>query len=228
MASGCDGLAAKNEVRLNVTSAAPTTGGLQIRKAARKAKRRSIALAIDGLNILNAAEEVGKQVDFAELLDKLSGNGRYPVAYKNFYIGPPGDGKLPANGSYEKLRKGLIELGYNWVCCGSPGSRAGAVKSNVDVRIAADLTAWASRKRARVIYLASGDGDLAHVVYQLRRECKVCVLGILAGKHVSRAFLKSARPGEFLDLEEMGVLRPWLPGQIGGSNGQGKTERAGG
>lgn len=167
-----------------------------------------VALAIDGLNILKAAAQLNKRVDLAMLLHALSDNGKRDILFKNFYIGPPGSGNLPA-GQYDAVQREVEEMGYTWICCELPGSRPDRVKSTVDVTIVMDVMTWASSGRIDIICLASGDGHFAHAVHRAREMgVKVCVMGIISCGHMSNDLMREIRAGEFLDLEEMGMLRP--------------------
>lgn len=175
-----------------------------------------------------AAAQVGKWVDFVALLMAVSKQSKYEFKFKRFYVGPPADTVLidknvlvnycapqqkepsPAEW-YNALQREIEAMGYHWVCCEPPGSRQGQVKTNVDIVIATDLVTWAKSPRYD-IYLAGGDGDYLIAVQRVRQlGARLCLLGIMAARHVSRALLNEVPPADCFDMEAMeNVLCPLL------------------
>jgi uncharacterized LabA/DUF88 family protein len=117
--------------------------------------RGRIAIFIDGSNLFYAALQLGIEIDYTKLLQRLTGSSRLLRAF--FYTGVDRTNEkqqgfllwMRRNG-YRVISKELIQL------------PDGSKKANLDVEIAVDMMALAGSYDTAV--LVSGDGDLAYAV----------------------------------------------------------------
>jgi uncharacterized LabA/DUF88 family protein len=117
--------------------------------------RGRVAIFIDGSNLFYAALQLGIEIDYTKLLQRLTGNSRLLRAF--FYTGVDRTNEkqqgfllwMRRNG-YRVISKELVQL------------PDGSKKANLDVEIAVDMMALAGSYDTAV--LVSGDGDLAYAV----------------------------------------------------------------
>ncbi|HBB35361.1 MAG TPA: NYN domain-containing protein [Cyanobacteria bacterium UBA8803] len=117
--------------------------------------RGRVAIFIDGSNLFYAASQLGIEIDYSKLLNRLTGNASLLRAF--FYTGVDRTNErqqgfllwMRRNG-YRVISKDLVQF------------PDGSKKANLDVEIAVDMMALASYYNTAV--LVSGDGDMAYAV----------------------------------------------------------------
>jgi uncharacterized LabA/DUF88 family protein len=114
-----------------------------------------IAVFIDGSNLFYAALQLGIEIDYAKLLQKLVGHRRLLRAY--FYTGVD-----PTNEKQQGFLLWMRRNGYRVITKDLHQLPDGTKKANLDVEIAIDMINLASH--CETIVLLSGDGDLAYAL----------------------------------------------------------------
>ena len=117
--------------------------------------RGRVAIFIDGSNLFYAALQLGVEIDYTKLLQRLTGGSRLLRSF--FYTGVDRTNEkqqgfllwMRRNG-YRVIAKDLIQL------------PDGSKKANLDVEIAVDMMALVGSYDTAI--LVSGDGDLAYAV----------------------------------------------------------------
>lgn len=117
--------------------------------------RGRVAIFIDGSNLFYAALQLGIEIDYTKLLNRLAGGSRLLRSF--FYTGVDRTNEkqqgfllwMRRNG-YRVISKDLVQL------------PDGSKKANLDVEIAVDLMSLVGSYDTAVI--VSGDGDLAYAV----------------------------------------------------------------
>jgi uncharacterized LabA/DUF88 family protein len=114
-----------------------------------------IAIFIDGSNLFYAALQLGIDIDYSKLLQKLVGDRRLLRAY--FYTGID-----PQNERQKGFLLWMRRNGYRVVTKELQQMPDGTKKANLDVEIAIDMLNLSSY--CQTIVLLSGDGDLAYAL----------------------------------------------------------------
>lgn len=118
-------------------------------------KTDRIAIFIDGSNLFYAALQLGIEVDYSKLLQKLVGDRRLLRAY--FYTGID-----PLNEKQKGFLLWMRRNGYRVITKELHQLPDGTKKANLDVEIAIDMLNIANY--CQTIVLLSGDGDLAYAL----------------------------------------------------------------
>lgn len=118
-------------------------------------KTDRIAIFIDGSNLFYAALQLGIEIDYSKLLQKLVGDRRLLRAY--FYTGID-----PQNEKQKGFLLWMRRNGYRVVTKELHQLPDGTKKANLDVEIAIDMVNLSNY--CQTIVLLSGDGDLAYAL----------------------------------------------------------------
>jgi uncharacterized LabA/DUF88 family protein len=118
-------------------------------------KTDRIAIFIDGSNLFYAALQLGIEVDYSKLLQKLVGDRRLLRAY--FYTGID-----PQNDKQKGFLLWMRRNGYRVITKELHQLPDGTKKANLDVEIAIDMVHLSSY--CQTVVLLSGDGDLAYAL----------------------------------------------------------------
>ncbi len=118
-------------------------------------KTDRIAVFIDGSNLFYAALQLGIEIDYSKLLQKLVGDRRLLRAY--FYTGID-----PQNEKQKGFLLWMRRNGYRVVTKELHQLPDGTKKANLDVEIAIDMINLASH--CQTVVLLSGDGDLSYAL----------------------------------------------------------------
>ncbi len=118
-------------------------------------KTDRIAVFIDGSNLFYAALQLGIEIDYSKLLQKLVGDRRLLRAY--FYTGID-----PQNEKQKGFLLWMRRNGYRVVTKELHQLPDGTKKANLDVEIAIDMINLASH--CQTVLLLSGDGDLSYAL----------------------------------------------------------------
>jgi uncharacterized LabA/DUF88 family protein len=118
-------------------------------------KTDRISVFIDGSNLFYAALQLGIEIDYSKLLQKLVGNRRLLRAY--FYTGID-----PQNEKQKGFLLWMRRNGYRVVTKELHQLPDGTKKANLDVEIAIDMINLANH--CQTVVLLSGDGDLAYAL----------------------------------------------------------------
>jgi uncharacterized LabA/DUF88 family protein len=114
-----------------------------------------ISVFIDGSNLFYAALQLGIEIDYAKLLQKLVGSRRLLRAY--FYTGID-----PQNEKQKGFLLWMRRNGYRVVTKELHQLPDGTKKANLDVEIAIDMIHLSNH--CQTVVLLSGDGDLAYAL----------------------------------------------------------------
>jgi uncharacterized LabA/DUF88 family protein len=151
---------------------------------------KKILLFIDYANINRAAKDNNIKLDYAHLKDHLSIGRELLEAYCYIPINPNDEHK------YDKEMEILQEIGY-FVTTKRGTSRGGTYKCNMDIEMTIDMIRTAHIVKPDVVILASGDGDFAAVLDELRK------LGIRAEVAAFKSTMSKQlrlRASAFIDL----------------------------
>jgi uncharacterized LabA/DUF88 family protein len=130
---------------------------LRPRPASMTARPR-LAIYVDGANIDRGSEQIGAKIKYARFKTFLTGTRTLVFAnYYNSKSSDPGDQAF-----YNRLRT----IGYNVIL--GPKKVEGRPQKEVDVQIAVDVVSDAYTNAFDIALIASGDGDLAPVIRELR------------------------------------------------------------
>lgn len=118
-------------------------------------KTDRISVFIDGSNLFYAALQLGIEIDYAKLLQKLVGDRRLLRAY--FYTGVD-----PQNEKQQGFLLWMRRNGYRVVTKELHQLPDGSKKANLDVEIAIDMINLSNH--CQTVVLLSGDGDLSYAL----------------------------------------------------------------
>lgn len=150
--------------------------------------RKRVMIFIDGSNFYHGLKECrGKaNIDFAHLIKKLAQADRDLVRVY-YYNAPVNRGEVPEKKykSQQRFFAGLQALDYLELKLGYLERRpdGAVVEKGVDVKIAADMVAFAAKNLYDVAILVSADGDFAAAIQHVKDM----------GKHVEVAYPRSAK-----------------------------------
>jgi uncharacterized LabA/DUF88 family protein len=132
--------------------------------------RGRLIVLIDGSNLFYAALQLGIEIDYAKLLQRLTVSGQLVHAF--FYTGVD-----PTNDRQQGFLSWMRHNGYRVVTKDMVHFADGSKKANLDVEIAVDMMRLA--QYCDTIVLVSGDGDFAYPVKTLvYRGVRVDVVGL--------------------------------------------------
>lgn len=114
-----------------------------------------ISVFIDGSNLFYAALQLGIEIDYSKLLQKLVGDRRLLRAY--FYTGID-----PQNEKQKGFLLWMRRNGYRVVTKELHQLPDGTKKANLDVEIAIDMINLSNH--CQTVVLLSGDGDLSYAL----------------------------------------------------------------
>lgn len=117
--------------------------------------RGRVAIFIDGSNLFYAALQLGIEIDYTKLLQRLTGSSRLLRSF--FYTGVD-----RANEKQQGFLLWMRRNGYRVISKDLVQLPDGSKKANLDVEIAVDMLALIGSYDTAI--LVSGDGDLAYAV----------------------------------------------------------------
>ncbi len=117
--------------------------------------RGRVAIFIDGSNLFYAALQLGVEIDYTKLLNRLTGSSRLLRSF--FYTGVD-----RANEKQQGFLLWMRRNGYRVITKDLVQLPDGSKKANLDVEIAVDMLSLIGSYDTAV--LVSGDGDLAYAV----------------------------------------------------------------
>ncbi|UFP95887.1 NYN domain-containing protein [Gloeobacter morelensis] len=136
-----------------MTASSDTTEGLLARDQAMM--RGRVAIFIDGSNLFYAALQLGIEIDYTKLLNRLTNGSRLLRSF--FYTGVD-----RANEKQQGFLLWMRRNGYRVITKDLVQLPDGSKKANLDVEIAVDMLSLAGSYDTAI--LVSGDGDLAYAV----------------------------------------------------------------
>ncbi|BAC90963.1 NYN domain-containing protein [Gloeobacter violaceus] len=134
-------------------TASSDTEGLLAREQAMM--RGRVAIFIDGSNLFYAALQLGIEIDYTKLLNRLTNGSRLLRSF--FYTGVD-----RANEKQQGFLLWMRRNGYRVITKDLVQLPDGSKKANLDVEIAVDMLSLAGSYDTAI--LVSGDGDLAYAV----------------------------------------------------------------
>lgn len=117
--------------------------------------RGRVAIFIDGSNLFYAALQLGVEIDYTKLLNRLTGSSRLLRSF--FYTGVD-----RANEKQQGFLLWMRRNGYRVITKDLVQLPDGSKKANLDVEIAVDMLSLVGSYDTAI--LVSGDGDLAYAV----------------------------------------------------------------
>ena len=183
-------------------------------------RQERIALFIDGSNLYAAARALGFEIDYKNLLEVFSAQGRLIRAF--YYTA------LLEDQEYSPIRPLVDWLDYNgYTLVTKPtkeftdatGRRK--IKGNMDIELAIDVMEMAPHLDHIVLF--SGDGDFRRLVEAVQRKgVRVSVVSTVASSPPMVADELRRQADSFIELQE---LAPEISRQNARGNGSGGHER---
>ncbi len=163
--------------------------------------RERIAIFIDGANLFLATRALGFDIDYKSLLDLFSAHGRLARAF--YYTA------LVEDREYSPVRPLVDWLDYNGYALVTKPTKEftdamgrRTIKGNMDVEIAVDMMAIASKIDHAVLF--SGDGDFRRLVEAVQREAvRVSVVSTLRSSPPMVADELRRQADTFIELQDL-------------------------